>query len=140
MAKKIPIRQFSVRLIVFSAIMAALSVIMQLVLPQYSTPALPFIVLFFFVLTLFTLYIVLRDDVGKNDKRFISGYLLSRIIKFFSVILFVALYLLFCPDNDKIRFAVAFLIIYFLYSIFEVVILKKENEHQFSSEENKKQA
>lgn len=140
MAKKIPIRKFSVRLIVFSAIMAALSVIMQLVLPQYSTPALPFIVLFFFVLTLFTLYIVLRDDVGKNDKRFISGYLLSRIIKFFSVILFVALYLLFCPDNDKIRFAVAFLIIYFLYSIFEVVILKKENERQFSSKENKKQA
>ncbi|MBP5662779.1 MAG: hypothetical protein J6X16_00715 [Bacteroidales bacterium] len=140
MAKKIPIRKFSVRLIVFSAIMAALSVIMQLVLPQYSTPALPFIVLFFFVLTLFTLYIVLRDDVGKNDKRFISGYLLSRIIKFFSVILFVALYLLFCPDNDKIRFAVAFLIIYFMYSIFEVVILKKENERQFSSKENKKQA
>ena len=120
--------------------MAALSVIMQLVLPQYSTPALPFIVLFFFVITLFTLYIVLRDDIGKNDRRFISGYLLSRIIKFFSVILFVALYLLFCPDDDKIRFVVAFLLIYFMYSIFEVVILKKENEHQFSSEENKKQA
>ena len=140
MAKKIPIRKFSVRLIVFSAIMAALSVIMQLALPQYSTPALPFIVLFFFVITLFTLYIVLRDDIGKNDRRFISGYLLSRIIKFFSVILFVFLYLLFCPDNDRIRFAVAFLAIYFLYSIFEVVILKKENERQHSSEENKKQA
>ena len=140
MAKKIPIRKFSVRLIVFSAIIAALSVIMQLVLPQYSTPAMPFIVLFFFVVTLFTLYIVLRDDIGKNDKRFISGYLLSRVIKFFSVILFVALYLLLCPDNDRIRFAVAFLIIYFLYSVFEVVILKKENEHQHSSEENKKQA
>ena len=140
MAKKIPIRKFSVRLIVFSAIMAALSVIMQLALPQYSTPALPFIVLFFFVITLFTLYIVLRDDIGKNDRRFISGYLLSRIIKFFSVILFVFLYLLFCPDNDRIRFAVAFLTIYFLYSIFEVVILKKENERQHSSEENKKQA
>ncbi len=140
MAKKIPIRKFSVRLIVFSAIIAALSVIMQLVLPQYSTPALPFIVLFFFVITLFTLYIVLRDDIGKNDRRFVSGYLLSRIIKFFSVIIFVVLYLLFCPDNDKIRFVVAFLIIYFLYSIFEVVILKKENERKFSSEENKKQA
>ena len=140
MAKKIPIRKFSVRLIVFSAIMAALSVIMQLVLPQYSTPALPFIVLFFFVITLLTLYIVLRDDIGRNDRRFISGYLLSRIIKFFSVILFVFLYLLFCPDNDRIRFAVAFLVIYFLYSIFEVVILKKENERQHSSEENKKQA
>lgn len=140
MAKKIPIRKFSVRLIVFSAIMAALSVIVQLALPQHSTPALPFIVLFFFVITLFTLYIVLRDDNGKNERRFVSSYMLSRILKFFSVILFVTLYLLFCPDNDRIRFVVAFLIIYFLYSIFEVVILKKENEHQHSSEENKKQA
>ena len=140
MAKKIPIRKFSVRLITFSAIMAALSVIMQLALPQYCTPALPFIVLFFFVITLFTLYIVLRDDIGKDERRFVSGYLLSRIIKFFSVIIFVALYLLFCPDNDKMRFVAAFLIIYFLYSIFEVVILKKENERQFSSKENKKQA
>ena len=140
MAKTIPIRKFSVRLIIFSAVMAALSVIMQLALPQYSTPALPFIVLFFFVITLFTLYIVLRDDNGKNERRFVSGYMLSRIIKFFSVILFVLLYLLFCPNNDRIRFAVAFLVIYFLYSIFEVVILKKENERQYSSEENNKQA
>ncbi|MBO4654474.1 MAG: hypothetical protein J5644_02890 [Bacteroidales bacterium] len=140
MAKKIPIRKFSVWLIIFSAIMAALSVIMQLALPQYSTPALPFIVLFFFVITLFTLYIVLRDDIGKNARRFVSGYLLSRIIKFFSVILFVVLYLLFCPDDDRIRFVVAFLVIYFLYSIFEVVILKKENKDQIPSEENNKQA
>jgi len=140
MAKKIPIRKFSVRLIVFSAIVAALSVIMQLALPQYSTPMLPFIVLFFFVITLFTLYIVLRDDNGKNERRFVSSYMLSRIIKFFSCILFLVLYLVLCPEKDRIRFAVAFLIIYFLYSIFEVVILKKENEHQHSSEENKKQA
>jgi L-asparagine transporter-like permease len=140
MAKKIPIRKFSVRLIVFSAIIAALSVIMQLALPQYSTPALPFIVLFFFVITLFTLYIVLRDDVGKNERRFVSSYMLSRIIKFFSCILFLVLYLMLCPEKDRIRFVAAFLIIYFLYSVFEVFILKKENEHQHSSEENIKQA
>jgi len=140
MAKKIPIKKFSVRLIVFSAIIAGLSVIMQLILPQYSTPALPFIVLFFFVVTLFTLYIVLRDNIGKNERRFVSSYMLSRIIKFFSCILFVVLYLTFCNENDHIRFVVAFLIIYFLYSIFEVVILKKENEHQYPTEENNKQA
>ena len=140
MAKKIPIKKFSVRLIVFSAIVAGLSVIMQLILPQYSTPALPFIVLFFFVVTLFTLYIVLRDDNGKNDRKFVSSYMLSRIIKFFSCILFLVLYLILCNDKDRIRFVVAFLIIYFLYSIFEVVILKKENEHQYPTENNNKQA
>ena len=140
MAKKIPIKKFSVRLIVFSAVMAVLSVIMQLALPQYSTPAMPFIVLFFFVLSLFTLYIVLRDDIGKNQRRFVSSYMLSRIIKFFSCILFVVLYLLFCPSSGRIPFVVAFLIIYFFYAIFEVVVLKKENESQYSSEEKNKQA
>ena len=140
MAKKIPIKKFSVRLIVFSAIVAGLSAIMQLVLPQYSTPALPFIVLFFFVVTLFTLYIVLRDDIGKNERRFVSSYMLSRIIKFFSCILFLALYLFFCNDNDRIRFVIAFLVIYFLYSIFEVVILKKETKHQYPTKEQNKQA
>jgi L-asparagine transporter-like permease len=140
MAKKIPIKKFSVRLIVFSAVMAVLSVIMQLALPQYSTPAMPFIVLFFFVLSLFTLYIVLRDDIGKNQRRFVSSYMLSRLIKFFSCILFAVLYLLFCPSSDRIPFVVAFLIIYFFYAIFEVVILKKENESQYSSEEKNKQA
>lgn len=140
MAKKIPIRKFSVRLIVFSAVVAGLSVIMQLVLPQYSTPAMPFIVLFFFVVSLFTLYIVLRDDIGRNERRFVSSYMLSRIIKFFSCILFVVLYLFLCPDSDRIRFVVAFLIIYFMYSVFEVVILKKENERKYPLEEKNKQA
>lgn len=136
MAKKIPIRKFSVRLIIFSAVVAALSVLMQLLLPKFATPALPFIVLFFFVITLFSLYIVLREDNGRNDRRFVSGYMLSRIVKFFSILVFLVLYLLLCQENDRLRFVIAFFIIYFMYSIFEVVILKKENEHQYSKDNN----
>ena len=37
------------------------------------------------------------------------------------------LYMFLKPD-DAIRFAIAFLVIYFLYAIFEIVVLKKENE------------
>lgn len=137
MAKKIPIRKFSVRLIVFSAVVAALSVLMQLFLPEFATPALPYIVLFFFVVTMLTLYIVLRDGTGRSDRKFVSGYMLSRIVKFFSIVVFLVLYLLLCPENDRLRFVVAFFIIYFMYSIFEIVILKKENDHQCSQENNK---
>ncbi|MCQ2271492.1 MAG: hypothetical protein MJZ72_01715 [Bacteroidales bacterium] len=137
MAKKIPIRKFSVRLIVFSAVVAALSVLMQLFLPEFATPALPYIVLFFFVVTMLTLYIVLRDGTGRSDRKFVSGYMLSRIVKFFSIVVFLVLYLLLCPENDRLRFVVAFFIIYFMYSIFEIVILKKENDHQYSQENNK---
>lgn len=127
MSQKIPIRKFSFRIIVFSAIIAALTVIFQWLCPAYASPALPFIVLFFFVITLTTIYIVLRNTTGTDGRKFVSSYMLSRIIKIFSCLLFLVLYLL-LNKEDSLRFAIAFLIIYFLYSIFEVVVLKKENQ------------
>lgn len=127
MSQKIPIKKFSFRIIVFSAIIAALTVIFQWLCPAYASPALPFIVLFFFVITLTTIYIVLRNTTGTDGRKFVSSYMLSRIIKIFSCLIFLILYLL-LNKNDSLRFAIAFLVIYFLYSIFEVVVLKKENQ------------
>lgn len=127
MSQKIPIRKFSFRIIVFSVIIAGLSLLFQWLFPQYATPALPFIVLFFFVITLLTLYIVLRNNDGQEGKRFVSAYMLSRTVKILSCLLFLILYML-LNQKDAIKFAIAFMIIYFLYAIFEVVVLKKENE------------
>lgn len=127
MSQKIPIRKFSFRIIVFSVIIAGLSLLFQWLFPQYATPALSFIVLFFFVITLLTLYIVLRNNDGQEGKRFVSAYMLSRTVKILSCLLFLILYM-FLNQKDAIKFAIAFMIIYFLYAIFEVVVLKKENE------------
>lgn len=127
MGKKLPIRKFSFRIIVFSVIVAGLSLLFQWLWPQWASPALPFIVLFFFVVTLFTMFIVLRDDAGRDGKKFVTSYMLSRVVKIFSCLLFLILYI-FLNQKDAIRFAIAFLIIYFLYAIFEVILLKKENE------------
>ena len=123
--QKIPIKKYAFRLIVFSAIIAALTAIVQLIIPQYVSPALPFIVLFFFILTLFTLYIVLRSDNQKEKQQFVSSYLLSRIIKLLSCLIFLALYIL-LNKEDGFRFAFAFMIIYFLYAVYEVFALKGE--------------
>ena len=138
MNKTIPIKKFSLRLIVFSVIIAGLSVLAQLLLKRWITPALPFIVLFFFVISLLTLYIVLRDDGGKIDRRFVSSYMLSRIVKFFSCLIFILLYVWFCPPSDRIPFVVAFFVIYFAYSVFEIVVLKKENDSVHSIDNNNK--
>ena len=127
MSQKIPIRKFSFRIIVFSVIIAGLSLLFQWLFPQYATPALPFIVLFFFVITLLTLYIVLRNNDGQNGKRFVSAYMLSRTIKILSCLLFLFLYM-FLNHEDAVKFAIAFLVIYFWFAIFEVFVLKKENE------------
>lgn len=126
MSKKIPIRKFSFLIIAFSVIVAGLALLFQWLAPQYATPALPFIVLFFFVITLFTLYIVLRNDDGSEGKRFVSAYMLSRTIKILSCLLFLILYI-FLNREDAIKFGIAFIVIYFLFAIFEIFVLKKEN-------------
>lgn len=127
MSQKIPIRKFSFRVLVFSVIVAGLSLLFQWLAPQYATPALPFIVLFFFVITLLTLYIVLRNEEGSDGKRFVSSYMLSRTVKILSCLLFLVLYMV-LNQQDAIRFGIAFMVIYFLFAIFEIFVLKKENE------------
>jgi predicted neutral ceramidase superfamily lipid hydrolase len=122
---KIPIRKFAFRLIIFSVVMAAAGVLFQWILPKYASPAIPFIVIFFFLLTLFTLYVVLRTEHKSSGKKFIAGYMVSRIVKMLSILTFVLLYLFFNMEG-RMNFAGAFLIIYFSYSIFEIVALKKE--------------
>ena len=122
---KIPMRKYTYQLIIFSVVMAALGVVFQLLLPQYASLAIPFIVIFFFIITLFTLYVVLRKPNQVSERKFIAGYMLSRIVKLFSVLIFLILYLI-LNKTDRIPFAVAFLVVYFAYSIFEVVALKKE--------------
>jgi hypothetical protein len=126
MSQKIPIRKFSFRHYYFlrghrrphGAVPMAVSA------TRLTRPAVYRALLF--VITLFTMFVVMRDDQGKEGKRFVSNYMLSRVVKLLSCLLFLLLYL-FLNRADAIRFAIAFLVIYFLYSIFEVVLLRMEN-------------
>ena len=127
MSKKIPIRKFSFRIIVFSVIIAALALLFQWLWPNLATPAMPFIVLFFFAMTLFTMYIVLRSDDAQDNRRFVSSYMISRTVKLLSCLLFLLLYM-FLNRDDALRFAIAFMVIYFLYAIFEIFLLKQEKK------------
>lgn len=122
---KIP--KYVFRLILFTIIVTIPTIVMPVIFPKYSSPALPFIVLFFFFLTLFTLYIVLRDASMRESKKFVSGYVVSRTVKFMTCLLFMLIYII-VNKEDRWNFAFAFLIIYFLFAIFEVFVIKKEND------------
>ncbi|MCL2290861.1 MAG: hypothetical protein FWC34_09215 [Bacteroidetes bacterium] len=122
---KVPVRKFVYQLIVFSVIMAVAGVAFQWMVPQYASPAIPFIVIFFFLITLFTLYTVLRMPHQITGKKFIAGYMLSRIVKIFSTFVFLILYMI-LNKEDRWNFAGAFMVIYFSYSIFEILALKKQ--------------
>jgi len=126
---KIPIRKYAYRLMVFSVVIAAIGAIVQFCQqyfePHFASPAIPFIVLFFFIITLTTLYIVMRNPNQATGQKFIASYMLSRIIKMLSTLIFLILYLVFNKD-DRWSFVGAFIIIYFAFSIFEIFALKKE--------------
>ena len=122
---KTPIKKLIFLLIIFSVFITALSVALQLLFPKYASPAIPFILIFFFLITLFSIIIVLKKPQGATEKKFIINYMITRVIKNFSMLVFLVLYLIFNKD-DRWNFAGAFLSIYFLYSIFEIVALKKE--------------
>ena len=120
-------KKFAFRLMIFSVIMALLGVLFQWLLPKYASVAIPFIVLFFFFLTLLTFYLVLRTNNQTSNKKFIFSYMLSRTIKLTTMLFFLVLYIIFNKE-ERWNFAGAFLIIYFSYAIFEIVVLKKNNE------------
>jgi L-asparagine transporter-like permease len=122
---KIPVRKFAYQLIIFSVAVAALSVLFQWLFPKYASPAIPFIIIFFFFITLFTLFVVMRSKHQVTGKKFVASYMISRFVKMFSVFLFLILYMV-INKEDRWNFAGAFLIIYFTYSIFEIIALKKE--------------
>ena len=107
MSQKIPIKKFSFRILVFSVVVAALTVLFQWLCPTYASPALPFIVLFFLIITLFSLYIVLRDSSGKAGKQFVSNYVSCplRITVCWAKVRFII------QNNPKIvrKFLIAFL-------------------------------
>jgi len=125
---KNPVKKNIYTLIAFSVVIAALGALFQWISGKYelrmASPAIPFIVIYFFCITFFTVYIVTNANSGK---RFIFNYMLSRIIKITTILLFLVLYIIF-NNEDRWNFAIAFLIIYFAYSIFEIVVLKKNNE------------
>jgi L-asparagine transporter-like permease len=122
---KTPIKKLIFWLIIFSAFITALCVALQLLFPKYASPAIPYILVFFFLLTFFTIMIVSKKPQSATNKKFIINYMVTRVVKNFSMLVFLVLYLIFNKD-DRWNFAGAFLIIYFLYSAFEIVALKKE--------------
>lgn len=123
---KLAFKKYVLRLLFFSIIIAGLSFSLQLFLADYASPALPYLILFFFFIMLFTHYILLRG-IYKKGKNFISNYMLATIIKFLSYIVFVLIYLLLVKEG-RVLFIISFLILYLLFSIFEIYTVKREQK------------
>lgn len=123
---KLSFKKYFFRLLVFVIILTSLTVGLQMLWPQYAAPSLPFIILFVFLVTLSTHYIVLRGIYNKDQRRVVSNYMLATLIKFMSYLIFILVYIL-LTHQDKVLFAITFLVIYFLFALFEIFAIKRED-------------
>jgi hypothetical protein len=110
------------RILVFSFILGILATGMALLAPaRYTTPALPWLFVFFIGVTLTGYYFILRSAKTRFIK-FINAYLLVTVVKLFLFIGVIFLYLLH-NRQDAAAFAISFFVLYLCYMIFEVVNL-----------------
>jgi hypothetical protein len=108
------------KLIVFSAILSVIAVLLILILPSSCiTPALPFMFIFFPLVTLASFYILVKATAGRFI-RFLNYFLGTTMIKLFIYIGLIVVYAL-LNKKDAIPFVLSFFILYVFYTSFEVI-------------------
>ena len=131
-------------LLIFSILIVAVYVAMQHFAVDLVSSNTPYLILVFLIVTAISHYIIIQTDVArmeykpqpdldkeaqtkeliKIERRFITRYMLVTVVKLLSFIVLLGLYAYFNP-NDIIRFSLNFLTLYLLYSLFEIIYIRK---------------
>ena len=131
-------------LLVFSIVIVAIYIVLRFVAPTIVSEHLPLLIVGFLLITAISHYVVVRADVERIEnkpddslskeeqmkkitaieRRFISRYLLVMTIKLLSFLAVLLLYAYF-NKGDAVRFSLNFVVLYLLYSFFEIIYIKK---------------
>jgi hypothetical protein len=115
-------RKFIIRISIFSLILGlALNGIRYLAPSFEIVPFYYFSILFFAFLTSIVFFILIRG-LRKDNKKFIYAFYISTIIRLFGSIIVLFIYMVMNGKNNLYQ-AVVFIILYFLYTGFEIVNL-----------------
>lgn len=127
-------KRFLKRLTLFAIIIAGLAVIFKLVSPgDIVTPLLFPMIGFFYVLSLI-IHLLLVNASKKKFKHFNNQYMISIVVKLLLFMVILIAYVLTNP-GDAVNFLVAFLILYVLFTGFEVISIVKATRKIKSEEE-----
>ncbi|MCF8235282.1 MAG: hypothetical protein K9G67_08910 [Bacteroidales bacterium] len=111
-------------LLIYSVMLTAIGFVYNYYAPEaYSSPAIPFINLLFFVFGWITYNYNLKY-LEKKAGRFVNFYMLITFFKMMFFVLVILAYLM-LRKVDALPFVVAFLIYYLLYTIFEIRAILK---------------
>jgi hypothetical protein len=89
--------------------------------PAIITPALPWIILFFILVT-FLMFRVLSNASSGKITRFTNYFMIATVSKLLILLGAIALYVYFFR-NDAIRFVITIFILYITYTLLEVIWL-----------------
>lgn len=108
--------------IIFTVIVALLIYALTFVLPEkYISPALFYLILFFFSVNLVVHYLLQKAEERKF-RRFVSNYMLATFIRFFLYLIVILAYV-FINRGDAVPFVISFFILYLIYAVHEVITI-----------------
>lgn len=108
------------KLLFFTLIIAAVTYAATFIIPdQYITPVLPFIVVFYFAITLLGQLIIQRYK-NLRPRKYINVFMLLTFGRLMLLLMVLLLYILLFREDAKV-FAITFLIYYFIFTVFEVI-------------------
>ncbi len=131
-------------MLIFSIVIIVIYIILRNFAPQLVSPNLPYLIVIFLLVSAITHYLIVKTDVARIEfrpdtsltkeeqmkqltaieRKFITHYMLTITIKLLGFLVLLVLYAHF-NRPDFFRFAINFLVLYFLYSFFEIIYLKK---------------
>lgn len=119
--------QFIVKLALFTIIILVITFALNYLLPPaWLTPVMPFLVLFFAIITA-VVYYVIKKATAKRFNRFVLLFNLSTFIKLIIYIGVLTVYIVLFP-NDRIPFLAAFFVLYLCFTVFEIALLLRSEK------------
>jgi hypothetical protein len=120
--------RFLKRISVLSALLGVLSVVLFFALPHGAiSPLTPWLVLFFFAATS-GLYYFLLQSVQQRFAAFINRFMIITVAKMLLYIIIIVMYS-FLNTPDMFPFVFAFLILYLIYTVFEVTCFVQDQKY-----------
>ena len=122
--------RFTRALILFSIIIALLGFGAMYLLPaNYITPMLPYMLIFFLVISL-ALYYFIEKTTAKRFSLFTNYFMIATMLKIFIYLAIIIIYT-FTNKFDAVTFILTFFLFYVGYTAFEVIwMLRMREQHK----------
>ncbi len=126
-------KNFLSKLIIFTLIVGFVGYGIWWAIPAtWRTPVFPFLVVFFFAITLL-MHLWLFRSPGERFVRFANRYMIITFLKIMVFLMIILGYVLLVDRSDAIPFTVTFFVLYLVFTVFEVIEVLKAGKAQDSS-------